>query len=67
MCEIKFCESEFVITKKYRDEIINKINAFRRENKIRWAIHLVMITANGLYPTEYSSLVQNEVFLSDLF
>lgn len=67
VCEIKFCESEFVITKKYRDEIVNKINAFRRENKIRWAIHLVMITANGLYPTEYSSLVQNEVFLSDLF
>lgn len=57
----------FLITKKYRQELDNKINSFRDSLKLRRTIHLVFITTYGLKPNEYSGVVQNEVTLKDLF
>lgn len=67
LCEIKFWEGPFSITKKYRQELDNKINSFRDSLKLRRTIHLVFITTYGLKPNEYSGVVQNEVTLKDLF
>ena len=44
LCEIKFWEDPFSITKKYRQELDNKINSFRDSLKLRRTIHLVFIT-----------------------
>lgn len=67
LCEIKFWEGPFSITKKYRQELDNKINSFRDSLKLRRTLHLVFITTYGLKPNEYSGVVQNEVTLKDLF
>lgn len=67
LCEIKFWEGPFSITKKYRQELDNKINSFRDSLKLRRTIHLVFITTYGQKPNEYSGVVQNEVTLKDLF
>ena len=67
LCEIKFWEGPFSITKKYRQELDNKINSFRDSLKLRRTLHLVFITTYGLKPNEYSGVVQNEVTLKDRF
>ena len=67
LCEIKFWEGPFTITKKYRQELDNKINSFRASLKSRRTLHLVFITTYGLPPNEYSGVVQNALTLDCLF
>lgn len=67
LCEIKFWEGPFTITKKYRQELDNKINSFRDSLKSRRTLHLVFITTYGLKPNEYSGVVQNALTLECLF
>lgn len=67
ICEIKFCNDEFQITKAISDNIENKVKNFVQENKCKKAIHPVMITTFGLTNSKYNSIVQNSVTLDDLF
>ena len=67
LCEIKFSESEYVITKSYDKVLRNKISAFVTETKARKSIQLTFITTYGLKRNEYSSIAQNEVLMDDLF
>ena len=67
VCEVKFWDSPFTITKKYHNELLNKIEAFRIETKCKKAIHLVMITTYGLVKNEYTSIAQKEITMDDLF
>lgn len=68
ICECKFSRSEFVIDKKYGQELAKKIDIFRRATGTKKAIFLTMITANGVKKNEHAGdLVQNEVLLEDLF
>lgn len=66
VCEMKFCEGPFVISKSYWENLENKINAFRTENKIRGKIQLVMVTTDGLAPGKYATQIERQVKLSDL-
>ena len=66
--EMKYSGSPFAITKKYSDELNNKISTFRASVKKRMSIHLVLVTSDGLQQNEYAaSLVQNTILLDDLF
>lgn len=66
--EMKYSGSPFAITKKYSDELNNKISTFRASVKKRMSIHLVVVTSDGLQQNEYAaSLVQNTILLDDLF
>lgn len=67
LCEIKYWDSPYTITKKYREELEHKISAFREQLKQRRTLHLVFISTYGLKPNEYSQIAQNEVTMSDLF
>ncbi len=67
ICEIKYWSGEFTITKKYADNLRNKINAFSQKEKVRKAVHLIMITTYGVEKNEYFNMVQNEVTMKDLF
>lgn len=67
VCEMKFCDGQFAITKAYWDNLQNKINAFRTENKIKGKIQLVMATTEGLAENKYSMQVERQVTLEDLF
>lgn len=67
VCEMKYWREPFRLTQKYLDELQNKIETFRRENRVSQAIHLVMITTHGLANPEYSSLVQREFSADILF
>ncbi len=68
LCEMKFSESEYEISKDYDLVLRNKIVRFTTETKSRKSIQLTFITTYGVHRNPYSSqLVQNEVLLDDLF
>ena len=67
ICEIKFSNGEFVIDSDYDLKLRNKVGSFVRATGFRESIQLVMITTYGVKKNKYSSLIQNEVVMSDLF
>lgn len=68
ICEIKFSESEFVIDKKYANNLRQKISVFKKATKTRKSILLTMVTTFGVKENIHSKeLVQNSIVLDDLF
>ncbi len=68
LCEMKFSEREYEISKEYGSVLRNKISRFAEETKSRKSIQLTFVTTYGLQRNIYSGqLVQNEVLLDDLF
>ncbi len=68
LCEIKFNEQPFVITKAYSQEIRTKMAAFNHFTKNQKTLFCTFITANGLIKNpEANALVQTEITLDDLF
>ena len=67
VCEMKFYESDYVMKKKDYDDIERRVRTFREVNKIRTAIHPVLVTTFGLKQNQYSSVFQNVVTLNALF
>ena len=67
VCEMKFSRSEFSINAGYERDLRNKVEAFEQETNPRKALHLTMITMNGVKRNAHSdSIVQNEVRIADL-
>jgi len=68
LCEIKFSTDQFVIDKKYAEEFEKKINVFKTQTKTKKSIFPTMITTYGVVKnSHYSSLIQAEVLMKDLF
>ena len=67
LCEMKFSEKEFVIDKKYDENLRNKKWSFIEETKTRKAVHITMITTYGVKRNEYWNNIQSEVTMNDLF
>jgi uncharacterized protein len=68
LCEMKFTDGPFAITKKYADELRHKLEVFRSEAGAKKAVHLVLVTSFGLVPNGYAGeLVDAEVTMEALF
>ncbi|RLD22531.1 MAG: ATP-binding protein [Bacteroidetes bacterium] len=68
LCEIKFHDSEFVISKKYAKALREKRTIFRQSTRTRKTVFVTMITPYGIKPNQHSgSVVQNEVTIDHLF
>lgn len=68
LCEIKFSDQPFVITKSYAQSLERKLRVFLARSGRKQTLFLTMITPQGIAPNRYSAeLVTNEVVLSDLF
>lgn len=67
ICEMKFCDEEFSMTARYREEISNKMSRFRSDCKVRYPIHPVLVTTYGLKYNQYSDIFQKVVVQKDLF
>ena len=67
LCEMKYSDSEFIIKKKDAEDLRRKMADFYEKEKVRKALHLVMVTTYGVKKNEYYNMVQNEVTISDLF
>lgn len=67
ICEMKFSKGEYVIDKEYSLNLVHKIDRLLQTTKTRKALHLTMITFNGVAHNEYWGEVQSEVTADDLF
>lgn len=68
LCEIKFADKPFAITKSYADSLARKIRVFRERSGRRQTLFLTMITPYGIVPNRYSEqLVTKQIHLNDLF
>lgn len=67
ICEIKFAENTYEITKNYAEKLRNKIGAFSNATKTRYGIHLTMITTFGIVRSMYGFMANSEVTLDDFF
>ena len=67
LCEMKFSQGEFEITKQYDEHLRNRAEHFRSATKTRKALHQTFVTTYGLKRNMYSGNIQSEVLLDDLF
>lgn len=67
VCEMKYSANVYAIDKDYDSVLGRKVATFAGVTGTRKAIHLTLVTANGLLRNQYSCRVQSEVLLSDLF
>lgn len=68
ICEMKFSNEEYAISKSYASELQDKLNIFKSETKTKKTLFLTMVTTYGTKDNIYKTgLVQNEVTMDDLF
>lgn len=67
VCEIKFCNDNYIITSTYARKITNRIDRTSDMFKHKRGIASVLITTYGLKRNEYSSRFQKVLTLKDLF
>lgn len=68
LCEIKFYNDEFVITKAYADNLIQKKRTFRQLSKTKKQLLITLISTYGVTQNSHSlSLVNNVLVMDDLF
>ena len=68
LCEMKFHNEQYAITKGYATEIRNKLNLFRKSTGTQKNIFVTMITTYGVKENQYSlELVQNSLTMECLF
>ena len=67
VCEMKFARGPFAIDADYAAALTAKLDAFTREARPRKALHLTMITAEGVARNAHYDVVQREIIADDLF
>jgi hypothetical protein len=68
LMELKYSNSPFSITKKYAEELRNKIQVFTEVTKTRKNVFCCMVAPLGIDKNEYYlGLVQYQLRLEDLF
>lgn len=67
MCEMKFYNDEFVVTKSYDRILVNRYNRLCEMISPRQAVNPVLVTTFGLKYNEYSGTFQNIVTIDNLF
>ncbi len=68
ICEIKCSDSPFALDKVYAQDLLKKVEIFRKHVKTKKQLFLSMITTFGLKPTMYSEeIIANQATLEDLF
>ena len=68
LCEIKYTETAFIITKTYAELLKRKIAVFKKQTKTSKQIFLILISAHGLKQNAYSTeLISAVVQLEQLF
>ena len=67
LCEMKFSFREFVIDKRYAEELMEKVEVFINDTNTKMNVLLTIITSNGLKPNVHSSIIQRQLTLSSLF
>ena len=67
LCEIKYTLTPFELTPSYVAKLIERKETFRRATSTTKALHLTLITSNGLKRNAQADMIQSQVTLDDMF
>ena len=67
LCEMKYSEGKFVITKDYNDIMLDRRETFRRVTHTSKSLLNTMVTSMGVAHNMYWDNVQTEIESEDLF
>lgn len=67
VCEMKFAQSEYEITKSDEESFENKLEMFVQQTKTGKSLMFTLITSFGVKQNSYSGRIQRQVTLTDLF
>lgn len=67
ICEVKYCQDEYVLDKEEYDKINKRKSTFIHETGLRHTPWLTMITTEGLALGKYTDMIQSQLRLDDLF
>ena len=67
LCEMKFTQEAFALDNDEINELCRKRELFRDETKTRKALHITLVTANGINSATTSSEIQAVISLDNLF
>ena len=67
MCEMKFYNDEFCVSKAYHKTLIHRQNMLEKELPKHLVVHPTLVTTEGLKYNEYSGIFQKTITLDDLF
>lgn len=67
LCEMKFSNERFIITKEYEEELRDKMTIFRQETKTTKMLNLTFVTTFGVAKGVHAGIVQSQVIIDDLF
>jgi hypothetical protein len=68
ICEMKFYDAPFIITKKYADDLQEKRNIIRQASPPKKSLLMTLITCFGLRENNYTTdLIQNQITIDKLF
>lgn len=68
LCEVKFTQEPFVLTKANKDELQRKLFVFREDTKTRKSVFATLITTFGLNGNIHATgFIQNVITMDDLF
>lgn len=68
LCEMKYSDHEFVITKRYAAELRRKRDKFRDQTRTRKTLLLVMVTTHGTRRNDYyDELIGDQLTMDHLF
>lgn len=67
LCEMKYSVNKFEIKPSYLERMIGRKEAFRDATKTKKALHLTMVTVNGVVHNAQWNDIQNEVTAEQLF
>ena len=66
--ECKYYDKKYTITKKYYEELKNKISTFNEKTNFKYNIRLTFITMFGVEEDEYyNEIVQRQILATDEF
>ncbi len=67
LCEMKDTDEPFAMDKNEYEKLMNRLTAFSGETKTKKAIHLTLVSVNGMKQHKYASVFQTVVSGDDLF
>lgn len=67
ICEMKYCQAEFEITKEYFSKIQERIDLFKKVTKTKKSVVPVFVTSCGLRNNAYARKITRSITMDDLF
>lgn len=67
ICEVKFSQNQFEISKEYEEKLRDRLSAFAGMTKGKKSLQLTFITTYGIKRNIYSGIVAKSLTLDDLF